>query len=76
MRRVATLFEVILSAILLFPGLYMLFVGSSNKSAGESAMLLGGAVCFTLGAMTLVAAARSILWHRRMARRSVPSHGL
>jgi hypothetical protein len=35
-------------------------------------MLIGGAVCFTLGMMTLVSAVRSILWHRRMLRNSIP----
>jgi hypothetical protein len=35
-------------------------------------MLIGGAVCFTLGVMTLVSAVRSILWHRRMLRHSIP----
>jgi hypothetical protein len=35
-------------------------------------MLIGGAVCFTLGVMTLISAVRSILWHRRMLRHSSP----
>ncbi len=55
-------------------GLYMLHEGSSSKSPGEAAILIGGAVCFTLGVMTLVSAVRSILWHRRMLRQSVPNH--
>ena len=50
----------------------MLHEGSSDKSPNEVAILLGGAVCFTLGAMTLVSAVRSILWHRRMLRHSIP----
>jgi hypothetical protein len=68
MKRISTLFEIILSAALLALGLYMLYEGSSNKSASEAAILIGGAVCFTLSVMTLISAVRSILWHRRMQR--------
>jgi hypothetical protein len=71
MRRVSTLFEVVLSATLLILGLYMLREGSSNQSSSAAAILIGGAVCFTLGVMTLVSAVRSILWHRRMLRHSM-----
>ncbi len=71
MKRVWTLFEIILSATLLILGLYMLSDASSNKSPNAAAILIGGAVCFTLGVMTLVSAARSILWHRRMLRHSM-----
>ena len=74
MRRISTLFEAILSAILLILGLYLLHEGSSNRSASEAAILIGGAVCFTLGLMTLVSAIRSILWHRRMLRHATPNH--
>jgi len=76
MNRVSTYLEIILSATLLFIGLYMLYEGSLNKSAGAVAILIGGAVCFTLGVMTLVSTFRSILWHRRMLRNSVPNHDL
>jgi hypothetical protein len=72
MRRIPTFFEVALSAILSILGLYMLHEGSSNKSPAEAVLLMGGAVCLTLGVMTLVSAGRSILWHRRMLRRSIP----
>ena len=75
MRGMATFFEIILSAILLILGLYLLHEGSSNKSPGL-AILIGGAVCFTLGVMTLVSAARCILWHRRMLRHSIPKSHL
>jgi hypothetical protein len=81
MRRISTSFEIILSATLLVLGLFMLYEGSSNKSASAPAMLIGGAVCFTLGVMTLFSAVRSILWHRRMIRHSLnhdlgsPAHG-
>jgi hypothetical protein len=76
MKRVSTLFETALSAALLFLSLYMLYEGSSDKSASASAILIGGAVCLTLGVMTLFSAVRSILWHRRMLRHSMPNHGL
>jgi hypothetical protein len=76
MRRISTLFEIILSATLLVLGLYMLYEGSSNKSASAPAVLIGGAVCFTLSVITLFSAVRSILWHRRMLRHSMPKHEL
>jgi hypothetical protein len=75
MKRISTFFEIILSVTLLFGGLYLLFMGSANKSPSEAAMLLGGAVCTTLSAMTLVSAVRSILWHRHMMRHSLQNHG-
>jgi hypothetical protein len=71
MRRISTFFEAILFTALLFAGLYLLFVGSANKSTSEVAMLLGGAVCLTLSVITLVSAVRSILWHRHMLRHSM-----
>jgi uncharacterized membrane protein len=71
MRRISTLFETILYAALLILGLFMLYVGRSNKSAIASAILIGGAVCFALGVMTLFSAVRSILWHRPMIRHSL-----
>ena len=71
MRRISTLFEVILSATLLILGIYMLHEGGSSKSVSGAAILIGGAVCFTLGVMTLVPATRSILWHRHMLRNSI-----
>jgi len=71
MRRIATFFEIIVSVTLFILGLYLLYVGSSNQSVSEAAILIGGAVCLTLGVMTLVSAVRSILWHRRMLRHSI-----
>jgi len=76
MRRISTFFEIILSATLLVVGLYMLYEGSSNKSTSEAAILIGGAVFFTLSVMTLFSAVRSILWHRRMVRHSLSNHDL
>ena len=71
MKKIATFFEIVVSATLLAFGLYLLHEGSSNQSVSEGAILIGGAVCFTLGVMTLVSAIRSILWHRRMLRHSI-----
>jgi hypothetical protein len=76
MRRISTFFEIILSATLSILGLYLLHAGSSNTSPGEAAILIGGAVCSTLGVMTLVPAVRSILWHRKMLRQSNPKDHL
>jgi hypothetical protein len=74
MKSVSTLFEIILSATLLSLGLYMLHEGNSNKLASAPALLIGGAVCFTTSLMILVSAIKSILWHRRMLRRSMSKH--
>jgi len=71
MRKIATFFETVVSATLLAFGLYLLHEGSSNQSVSEGTILIGGAVCFTLGVMTLVSAVKSILWHRRMLRHSI-----
>jgi hypothetical protein len=35
-------------------------------------MPIGGPVCFTVGAMALVPAVKSILWHQGMLRHSIP----
>ncbi len=74
MRRISTAFEIILSTALLVLGLFMLYEGSSSKSASAAAILIGGAVFFTVGVMTLFSAFRSILWHRRMVRQSLSNH--
>ena len=71
MKRIWTLFEIVLSATLLISGVYIVREETSNESPIAAAMLIGGAVCFTLGLMTLVSAGRSILWHRRMVRHSM-----
>ncbi len=76
MRRIPTLLEVMMSAILLVAGLYMLYEPSLNKSSNQAAILIGGAVCLSLGLITLVSAVRSILWHRHMLRHAVPNHHL
>jgi len=76
MKRISTLFEIILSAALLFLGLYMLYEGSSNEPTSEAAILIGGAVCFTVSTMTLVSAVKSLVWHRRMLRHSMRNDDL
>ena len=76
MRRMWTLFEIILSATRLTFGLYALLEGSANKPGSAAAMLILGAACITLGVMTLVSPFRSILWHRQMPRHSVANHHL
>jgi len=76
MRRIPELFEFGVSAALLFVGLYMLYEGSANNSTSDAAILIGGAVCFTLGVMTLVSAVRCILRRRRMLRQSIPKNYL
>jgi hypothetical protein len=76
MKRISTLFEIIVSVGLLFLGLYMLYEGSSSKSTNEAAILIGGAVCFTVSIMTLVSAVKSLVWHRRMLRHSMPNDDL
>jgi len=60
MRRVATFFEVFVSATLLMSGLYMLHESrlKTNRSIRRQ-FLIGGAVCFTVGVMTLTSAVRS-----------------
>jgi hypothetical protein len=70
MKRISTLFEITLSATLSLLGFYMLQEGTSNKSASAAAILIAGAVCFTVGVMTFSSAVRSILWHRSMLRHS------
>jgi len=72
--RISTPFEICLSATLLNSGFYMLHEGVPNKSPKEAPILIGGAVCSTLGLMKLTSAVRSILWRRRMVRRhSIPN---
>ena len=76
MRRLSTPVEAILSATLLILGIYLLYEGSSIRSASETAILIGEAVCFALCLMTLVSAIRSILWHRHILRHSTPNHDI
>jgi hypothetical protein len=48
-------------------GLYMLYEGTTHQTI---AVLIGGAVSFTVGLTGLVFVIRSALSHRRMLRRS------
>jgi hypothetical protein len=72
MRRISTLLEVLLAAALFILGLYLVHIAISAESVYGPVILVGGAVSFTLGQMTLVFAVKSILWHRRMLRQSIP----
>jgi hypothetical protein len=76
MRRISTLFEIILSATLLIFGLYALQEGGANNSTSAGVMLILGAACLALGVTTLISAISSILWHRHMLRHSVANHHL
>jgi membrane protein implicated in regulation of membrane protease activity len=71
MRRISTLLEVLLSAALFIFGLYLVHAAISVNSAYGALVLLVGAVSCSLGQMFLVFAVKSILFHRRMLRRSV-----
>jgi hypothetical protein len=70
MRRVYSVLETILSALLLTCGFYMLNEGVSDKS-NATAMLIGGAVFSAVGVVALQAAVRSIIWHRAMLRHAI-----
>ena len=69
MRRVSTSFDLTISSTLLVLGLYMVYEGGLNKSPNDALILVGGAVCFSLGLVALSFAVPSILWHRQMLRR-------
>jgi hypothetical protein len=73
MGRKPTIVELILSVTLLIVGLYILYEGSSNKSANADAMVVGGSVCLTLGAMMFLFAGKSLLALRRMVRHTLPN---
>jgi len=72
MRRISTSFEVVMVSVLVVVGLYLLYEGSVNRSANESGSVIAGAAFLTLGAIALVSAVKSILWHRRMLRQTLP----
>ena len=76
MKRIATVLEIILSVTLLVTGIFLLYEGTSSKLTSAPAMLIGGAVCFTMSVMMLSSAVKSLVWHRRMLRHSVQDHGL
>jgi len=71
-KRVWTFLEIVISATLLIAGLFMLQEGIANKSTSAVAMLILGAVCITLGAISLTYAIRSRLWHRYMLQVAKP----
>jgi predicted membrane channel-forming protein YqfA (hemolysin III family) len=72
-KRVWSFLEIVISATLLVAGLFLLQEGIANKSTSTVAMLLIlGAVCFTLGVISLTYAIRSLLWHRYMLQVAKP----
>jgi hypothetical protein len=71
MGRLATLLEITLSVTLLILGLNILHEGNSNKSANEDAIVVGGAVCFTLGATMVAFVGKSVLRQRRILRHTM-----
>ena len=74
MKRIWTSLEVLISAGLLVLGLYMLSEGILNKSTNEAGIVIGGAACSALGAMSLISAVRFLLWHRRMLLQAMHGH--
>ena len=66
MKR-ATPLEVAVCASLLLIGLYMVYKGTADQSAG---LMIGGAVSSALGVIALVTAVRALRWHRQMLRES------
>jgi len=71
-KRVWSFLEIVISTTLLVAGLFMLQEGIANKSASAVATLILGAVCFTLGVISLTYATRSLLWHRYMLQVAKP----
>jgi hypothetical protein len=72
MRRISATAEILISAVLLSLGLYLL--DDLNKAANESAFLISAAVCLALSLITLIAAVRSMLWHRHMLKHATPHY--
>jgi hypothetical protein len=72
-KRVWSFLEIVISTTLLIAGLFMLQEGVANNSTGAVAMLILGAACITLSAISLTYAIRSVLWHRYMLQ--VAKHG-
>jgi hypothetical protein len=68
-------FELAMAAIFLVAGATLLYSGSVDRSITAGASLIGGAAFFSLGAVMVVSAVRSFLWHRRMIRHAMPPHG-
>jgi len=74
MKRVSTAFETLISALALTLGLYLLKEGILNKTWLADVSVIGGAVFFSLGFITLYLAARSVLSHRAMLRHATGGH--
>lgn len=69
MKRVATPLEILGCVLMLILGLFLLYDGTINQAP---AILIGGAICLTLGVTLLVPAVRNFRWHRRMLHDSLP----
>jgi membrane protein implicated in regulation of membrane protease activity len=74
-KRVWSFLEILISTTLLIAGLFMLQEGMANKSTSAVAALILGAVCLTLGVISLTYAIRSLLWHRYMLQVAKPGPG-
>jgi hypothetical protein len=68
-------FGLFIASILILAGALTLYFGCSNESPSQSAIVIGGAVLFSLGAMMVASAIRSIRWHRRMVKHAMPDRG-
>jgi len=62
-------------SVLVVVGLYLLYEGFLNRSANESGSVIAGAAFVTLGGAALISAIKSMLWHRRMLRQTLPHRG-
>jgi hypothetical protein len=69
------LFELVVASLLLAVGSGLLYYGSVDHSVTAGAVLICGAAFFSLGAMMVVSAVRSILWHRRLLQHAMPHRG-
>jgi hypothetical protein len=70
--RVSATVEILISVASLSLGLYLL--DDLNKAVNESAFLISAAVCLALSLITIIAAVRSMLWHRHMLKHATPHY--
>jgi len=74
MKKVSTTFETLISALVLTLGLYWLKEGILNKTWLADVSVIGGAVFFSLGFITLYSVVGSVLSHRAMLRHLAGGH--
>lgn len=72
MRRISVTVAIVISVASLNLGLYLL--DDLNKTANESVFLVSAAVCLALSLITVIAAVRSMLWHRYMRKHATPHY--